>query len=53
MTFFALFLVRNLIVILALAHYSVTTVLFPALVAAACGSVILVIALRRKSWVPT
>ena len=52
MTFFALFLARNLIVILALEHYSVTTVMFPALVAMACGSVVLVIALRRKNWGP-
>jgi hypothetical protein len=49
LVFFGLFLVRNVLVILALEHYSVTTVLFPALVAAACGGVMLLIAVRRRS----
>ena len=35
--FFSLFTVRNLIVIIALENYSVTTVLFPAVIAAACS----------------
>jgi len=47
--FFALFTVRNLVVLMALEHYSVTTMLFPAAVAAACLSLIVVIACRR-SW---
>lgn len=49
MTFYGLFLARNLLVLLALEHYSATTVLFPAVVAAACGGVITVIAFRRRA----
>ena len=47
LTFFGLFLLRNLLVILALEHYSVTTLLFPAAVALACLSLILLIGYRR------
>jgi len=46
--FFALFLARNLIVIIALENYSVTTVLFPAVIAAACTALILLITYRRR-----
>lgn len=46
--FFSLFTARNLIVILALENYSITTVLFPAAIAAACVVVIALIAYRRQ-----
>lgn len=46
--FFALFAVRNIVVILALEHYSVTTVLFPAVIALACLLLIVVAAHRRR-----
>jgi hypothetical protein len=46
--FFALFMVRNLIVIMALEHYSATTVLFPAVIAAACMLLIAMVTYRRQ-----
>lgn len=46
--FFALFTVRNLVVIMALENYSVTTVLFPAVIAVACLLLITLVAYRRK-----
>jgi hypothetical protein len=47
--FFALGAVRNVLVILALEHYSVTTVLFPAAVGAGCVVLVLLIVMRRRS----
>jgi hypothetical protein len=47
--FFALFTVRNLVAISALANFSVATVLFPAAVAAACMGLIAVVAHRRRA----
>jgi hypothetical protein len=49
--FFALFASRNLIVILALEHYSLTTVLFPAVIAAACILLISLLLYRRRARV--
>ncbi len=46
--FFALFAVRNLVAISALENYSVTTVLFPAVTAAACAMLIAMVAHRRR-----
>lgn len=46
--FFGLFLVRNLLVVLALERYSPTTWLFPVAVALACALLMVVIALRRR-----
>lgn len=46
--FYGLFLLRNLLVIVALAELSLTTVLFPAAVALACAVLMLVIAGRRR-----
>lgn len=46
--FFALFAARNFIVILALENYSVTTVLFPAVIAIACVLLITMIMYRRR-----
>ncbi len=46
--FFAVFTARNIIVILALENYSVTTVLFPAVIAAACMLLVALIVYRRK-----
>ena len=46
--FFSLFTARNLIVIMALENYSVTTVLFPAVIAAACLLLITLIIYRRR-----
>lgn len=45
--FFTLFASRNLIVIMALENYSVTTVLFPAVIATACIFLITLITYRR------
>lgn len=47
-TFFALFTARNIVVIAALEHYSLTTVLFPAVIAVTCISLIVMITYRRK-----
>ena len=46
--FFALFTARNLIVIMALENHSVTTVLFPAVIAAACMLLITMVTYRRR-----
>lgn len=46
--FFGLFTARNLIVIMALEHYSVTTVLFPAVIAAACMLLMTMLTYRRR-----
>lgn len=46
--FFSLFTARNLLVILALEHYSLTTVLFPAVIAATCLLLIIMVAYRRR-----
>ena len=46
--FYALFAVRNLIVVMALENYSVTTVLFPAVIAAACMMLMAMITYRRR-----
>lgn len=47
--FFALFTARNLIVIMALENYTVTTVLFPAVIAAACALLIAMVTYRRHA----
>lgn len=47
LSFFAIFTARNLIAIAALENYSITTVLFPATIAAACTLLMAVIAYRR------
>jgi len=47
--FFGLFLVRNVLVILALERHSLTTVLFPAVIAAACLLLIVLIGYRRHA----
>ena len=47
--FFGLFTTRNLIVILALENYSITTVLFPAVIATACMMLIAIIMYRRRA----
>ena len=49
--FFALFTARNLIVIMALENYSITTVLFPAVIAAACVLLMAMVAYRRRALV--
>jgi hypothetical protein len=46
--FFALFMLRNSLVILALEQYSLTTVLFPAVIALACLALIMMIIYRRQ-----
>ncbi len=46
--FFALLTVRNLVSIMALEYYSATTVLFPAVIAAACMLLIAMILYRRR-----
>jgi len=47
--FFALFAARNVLVILALENYSVTTVLFPAVIAAACMLLMAMVTVRRRA----
>lgn len=47
--FFALFAARNILVVMALENYSVTTVLFPAVIAAACVSLTAVVTVRRRA----
>jgi len=47
--FFSLFAARNLLVIMALENYSVTTVLFPAVIAAACMLLMAVVTYRRRA----
>lgn len=49
MLFFALFAARNLLVIMALENYSLTTVLFPAVIAAACVLLMTMMAYRRRA----
>lgn len=46
-SFFAISAARNLLVILALEHYSLTTVLFPAAVGVACLTLSFMVAYRR------
>jgi len=48
LTFFVLMAARNLIAIVALEHYSLTTVLFPAILAVACMIFILMVVYRRQ-----
>jgi hypothetical protein len=45
--FVALFFVRNMLVLFALEHYSLTTVLFPAVIAIACLLLIILMMIRR------
>lgn len=47
LVFFGLFTARNLIVIPALEHHSLTTVLFPAAIATACALLMAMVAYRR------
>lgn len=46
--FFAIFAVRDLLVIMALEHYSVTTVLFPATITTSCILIIIMMLIRRN-----
>lgn len=46
--FFGLFTVRNLFVMTAFENYSVTTLLFPAVIAAVCVLLMVMIAYRRR-----
>lgn len=48
LTFYVLMALRNCIAIMALEHYSVTTVLFPALTALACLIFIIMVIFRRR-----
>ena len=50
LTFFVLMVVRNTVAIVALEHYSLTTVLFPAMSAVACLLFIIMVVYRRKNW---
>ena len=49
LTFFVIMAVRNIIVVLALENYSLTTVLFPAVIALACLVFIAMVLYRRSS----
>lgn len=46
--FFLSFMLRNIFAILALEHYSVTTVLFPLSIAMACTVLLMLVAYRRR-----
>lgn len=46
--FFALFAIRNILVIMALESYSLTTLLFPAVIAVACLLLIMLAIFRRQ-----
>lgn len=46
-TFFLIFLTRNVVAIMALEHYSITTTLFPAAIAIACLMLVMIIMFRR------
>lgn len=46
--FFGLFTVRNLLVMMALENHSVTTLLFPAVIATVCVLLMIMIAYRRR-----
>lgn len=48
LTFFMLFTARNVFAIAALEHYSLTTVLFPAVIAVTCLLLVLMVAYRRR-----
>ncbi|MFY9269978.1 MAG: hypothetical protein WAO55_09555 [Candidatus Manganitrophaceae bacterium] len=48
LTFFALFMARNLIAVMALENYSITTVLFPAVMTSACLLLIFMVSYRRR-----
>ncbi len=48
LSFITLFFVRNILVILALEHYSVTTVFFPAVIALDCLLLMTLITIRRQ-----
>jgi hypothetical protein len=49
LTLFAIMGVRNLVSIVALEHYSLTTVLFPATISAVCLLLILMVTYRRRA----
>lgn len=46
--FFSMFMVRNVLVVLALENYSITTVLFPAAIAVTCAAMVAMLVLRRR-----
>ncbi|WP_404361378.1 hypothetical protein [Methylotuvimicrobium sp. KM1] len=47
LNFYALFAIRNLFVVMALEHYSVTTVLFPAVLGLTCVFIMALMMYRR------
>ena len=49
--FFGLFAARNFLVLMALEHYSVTTVLFPAVIGSACVLLMALLTWRRQALV--
>lgn len=48
LVFFGLFTARNIIVIMAMENYTVTTILFPAVIAAVCALLMAMLAYRRQ-----
>ncbi|MBT8445582.1 MAG: hypothetical protein HKO62_00945 [Gammaproteobacteria bacterium] len=48
-SFFILFIIRNLVVIAALDNYSVTTLFFPAVVVVACIGLVTMLLVRRRA----
>lgn len=51
LTFFVIMTARNIVVIMALEHYSLTTVLFPAAIAVTCLMFVLIVTNRRRMLV--
>lgn len=49
LTFFTIFAIRNLVALMALEHYSLTTVLFPAATGMACVVLVGVVGYRRSA----
>jgi len=48
LSFYALFAIRNALVVLALETYSLTTVLFPAAISASCLLLMALVVIRRR-----
>lgn len=46
--FFTIFMLRNILVVIALENYSITTVMFPAVIASACLGLVVMVMFRRR-----
>lgn len=48
LTFFSILMARNILVVMALEHYTLTTVMFPAVIAGACVVLVVMVMFRRR-----